>query len=611
MICPNCGAQLPDTAKLCYSCRVTFNQGKMINPQSNAVMNLQSQNINPTNVYNPNTQQLSGNTSDNRQHVHNGRPEVSNTGNGLGAIWMIVIAVFVIIFLFVPLYWAINKSKNNDSDKKQSKSTSQTESITKEEKKTEQKTASTNSYKYKDYSIGSMKYKVYSKYSGDGTINEDGNAYFYYDDAMIMMSITDKPGDITDTEGQKQFVSSFKEGLENPSDFEIISDLKIDGYDAFGFSGYGILKNQEVALKVTVIEYNDTWYGICFKDSKDLKNIDDYSTVCNSIDFPDNSKSAKETKTAKEKTDSASKDKTTKIDKATNETAESKTSERKMGEVCIDKGVNIGLAHVKRSNSHVNSLGKTEEIGEGNEVVYLFFDIFNDTSKTQDVSYRDFSVYADGVAVKPVDSMWDYKVDGISSNMPSKLDPGTCNIILANYEVPKEWNELKVFYGSNFSWIVTSDEVTTDSYSNESLYDEEECLYFFEPGETVYSSKYEIVFDGFEIYTKNSILEGDIKYAVFKVTVNNTSASVIDYKYAGYRMRCYQNNYSTKDASFTLDDKIDDHINIFDIDEIQSGMSAKIYVAFELNGTSEDDYYKLMYDVGYMSDDLLTKICTK
>ena len=25
MICPNCGAQLPDTAKMCFSCRMQFN----------------------------------------------------------------------------------------------------------------------------------------------------------------------------------------------------------------------------------------------------------------------------------------------------------------------------------------------------------------------------------------------------------------------------------------------------------------------------------------------------------------------------------------------------------------------------------------------------------
>ncbi len=45
MICPNCGAKLPDTAMICYSCRTQFQKQQPINQPNNPV---QQQTINKT-----------------------------------------------------------------------------------------------------------------------------------------------------------------------------------------------------------------------------------------------------------------------------------------------------------------------------------------------------------------------------------------------------------------------------------------------------------------------------------------------------------------------------------------------------------------------------------
>ena len=71
-------------------------------------------------------------------------------------------------------------------------------------------------------------------------------------------------------------------------------------------------------------------------------------------------------------------------------------------------------------------------------------------------------------------------------------------------------------------------------------------------------------------------------------------------------MRCYQNNYLTDDATYIMDDKIDDYINIFSVDEIHEGMSAKIYVAFEIPKKGGD--FRMVFDDGYIVDNKIADV---
>ena len=57
-----------------------------------------------------------------------------------------------------------------------------------------------------------------------------------------------------------------------------------------------------------------------------------------------------------------------------------------------------------------------------------------------------------------------------------------------------------------------------------------------------------------------------------------------------------------------LDEQIDGHNDICEIDSIQSGMSAKVYVAFE-NRLVGNDYY-MIYNEGVFSDDIKGSVYT-
>ena len=116
------------------------------------------------------------------------------------------------------------------------------------------------------------------------------------------------------------------------------------------------------------------------------------------------------------------------------------------------------------------------------------------------------------------------------------------------------------------------------------------------------SGKHGIEYKGFEMYHKDNLIYGDVAYAVFKYTLTNTSDDAWDTNLIGYKMRAYQNNYLLNDATYTLDDKIDGFINIYNVDKIESGMSANVYVAFEVDDVSEGLY--MIYDAGYITSDL-------
>ena len=109
--------------------------------------------------------------------------------------------------------------------------------------------------------------------------------------------------------------------------------------------------------------------------------------------------------------------------------------------------------------------------------------------------------------------------------------------------------------------------------------------------------------------TSCGFIFGDDEYVIFKYTINNTDSEKLDYSLAGYEMTGYQDNYYLGTASYSLDDKVDGYSNIYNIDSVEVGMSANIYVAFDKLGTSGSRY--MVYDDGYIANKVRGKVFVK
>ena len=177
-------------------------------------------------------------------------------------------------------------------------------------------------------------------------------------------------------------------------------------------------------------------------------------------------------------------------------------------------------------------------------------------------------------------------------------------VSVQDFEVPKGWNELKFFYKSECVWTIGQDDVKTDDYKFESMYEDNLApdRKNAEIGDKIYNGKYEIVFQGVTEYVYNNIVLGDTPMIIFKYTVNNTGSEAIDYQFAGYNMAAYQNNYFLGDSQYILDEKIEGYSNIYNIDSIEAGMSANIYIAFDAFGKGGDLF--MVYEDGYISEDI-------
>ena len=125
-------------------------------------------------------------------------------------------------------------------------------------------------------------------------------------------------------------------------------------------------------------------------------------------------------------------------------------------------------------------------------------------------------------------------------------------------------------------------------------------------GDVIYSEDYTIIYDNSVTHTHNNIITGDEYYLVFEFTINNTSNETLDYDLVGHNLRAYQDLRLLDDATYTMDDVIDGHSNIYDVDEIKPGMSAKVYAAFKLS--KPGGFYTCAYDTGYMINKLLAYV---
>lgn len=273
-------------------------------------------------------------------------------------------------------------------------------------------------------------------------------------------------------------------------------------------------------------------------------------------------------------------------------------SNMSLGDVAKSGEIYIGLSYAKRMSYLPLALDQKEEVADGNEVILAFFEFLNDSGKAESISPMDVSCYADGVIVEDVETYIKVNCDGIGQFYNEELAGNKKAISVQDFEVPKGWEELKFFYKSKCVWVLHQDDVKDEPFELQSIYDYDVEETYTEDGSLIYSGDIEIISQGKEKYIEKNSYWGDSEYIIFKFTINNIGSETVDYSLAGHNMHGYQGGYLLDSADYTLDKKIDGYSNIFNIDSIEPGMSANIYVAFDSNGLSGD--CSMIYDDGYI-----------
>ena len=289
-----------------------------------------------------------------------------------------------------------------------------------------------------------------------------------------------------------------------------------------------------------------------------------------------------------------------------NITVASDYSNMTIGDICCEDDLYIGLAYAKLSDSFTTGLGSQEDISEGKQVLFAYFDVYNGSNDKKNIGDDSFTCYVDGTSFSKVETYFYYEEDGITNQLSNDLYDNTNKMVITDFEIPMEWNEIKLYYGSDCIWTLLPADVSSEPFEMKSMYDIDYIRDATPEGTTIYSDKYEITYDGYEYFTQDYTNDEMI---IIKFTVNNTGDSELDYSLVGYNMNCYADNYVTNNADYTLDEKFGDYINVYNIDSIQAGMNAKIYYAFEINGNHT--FYRMTYDVGYIVDEYLADIYIK
>ncbi len=283
-----------------------------------------------------------------------------------------------------------------------------------------------------------------------------------------------------------------------------------------------------------------------------------------------------------------------------------KNTNLSVGDIGKSGNFKIGLQYVKRMNYLPTALGEETNIGAGNEVILPFFEAFNTSASQQQIRFDDITCYADGVQVGKVDTYIKVECDGIPQYYYEGIAGNAKVLSVRQFAVPKGWKELNFFYGSDISWTIKQKDARSENYKYKSLFANTNRA-VTRVGTSIYNGTHTIVFDGAQNYSKE-VLRETRNYVIFKFTVKNTGSSALDYDLVGYDMAAYRNNSYIGEAEYILDEQIDGYSDVFDIDSIQPGMSAKVYVAFEsmLEG---NDYY-MIYNEGYISDDIKGSVYT-
>ena len=276
-----------------------------------------------------------------------------------------------------------------------------------------------------------------------------------------------------------------------------------------------------------------------------------------------------------------------------------------VGQIAKNDDLYISLKYVKRADNLTEALGTTEDVDSEHEVIYLFFEGYNNGSDVKGLNESSITCYVDGTQVDHVDSNFLISQDNVKEYNSYDMDANTGETLITDFEVKRDWNEIKVYYNSDCVWVLTSDDVSNEEYDGTNTINIDYSYTNTVDGTMIYSDKYNLTYDGNEIYDKTNDYMGE-KYIVFKYNIENTGADMLDYSMVGYNMRGYENNQLLDSATYTMDDNIGDYINIYNVSDIQSGMSAKVYVAFPIQN-EESDFF-MVYDAGYIMDEILASV---
>ena len=277
-----------------------------------------------------------------------------------------------------------------------------------------------------------------------------------------------------------------------------------------------------------------------------------------------------------------------------------KTSFKDLGIGGIGKkdGIYVGLQYVRTSANLPTRLG-SEDVESGNTVILAFFEFYNGTDKTQSVDPSKITCYVDGTQVNDVESYIKVYADGVAQYYNEDLDAGCQLLSVQDFEVPSEWTEIKFFYKSDCVWTITQSDIGESEYERTTLFNIDNSQEITKEDEIIFSDGYEVQYKGIEIYHYERSY-GDEDYVIVKFHITNNGDGPLDTSLMGYKMRCYQNNYYLGDASFTINKTISNFVDIHDIDSIEAGMSADVYLAFETTTGTTGSFY-MIYDDGYIS----------
>lgn len=287
--------------------------------------------------------------------------------------------------------------------------------------------------------------------------------------------------------------------------------------------------------------------------------------------------------------------------KAASQVEKADYSHLKLGEIGKDGSISIGLSYVKRMDYLPTNTGTEKDIGEGNEVILPFFESYNESTSIKTVKFNEITCFADGVQASRVNTNSEARCDEIPEYYSTELADHTQSISVRQFAVPKGWNELRFYYGPNIVWILSQDDVKTDAFVFNSIFTGVEVnRKVAEPGTIVYDgASHQVIFDGISVYTKKHYRT----LVAFKYTVVNLEDHELNYEDVGRFAMGYQDNYYMGYADFLTSATIDGYSNVFDVDSIPAGMSAKIYMAFEKKFEGGENYY-MIYDEGDYERDI-------
>ena len=205
----------------------------------------------------------------------------------------------------------------------------------------------------------------------------------------------------------------------------------------------------------------------------------------------------------------------------------------------------------------------------------------------------------DGVQATDVESYIKVYADGIHQYYYETLDPSFQLISVQDFEVSEEWQEIKFYYQSDCTWTISKNNVSENPYKPGTIINVNRNLKETKVDDYIISGKYGVQYKGAEIVCDENTYRGNVYYVVYKFNITNNSDNALDTSSYGSKMRSYQNNCFLGDTEYLLDDTIDGYIDINDIDSIEPGMSANVYIAFETIANIQTGRFIMIFDDGH------------